>query len=41
MDEAKANLDEDQFAVYKNILAMKRKEIKQNIEKEMNLVPDE
>ena len=36
MEEARANLDEEQFALYKNVLAMKREEIKQHIEKELN-----
>ena len=37
MDEAKANLNNEQFDFYKKILTQKRKEIKEKIEKEMNL----
>merc|ERR1711953_404847 len=38
MDEAKANLNNEQLGFYKKILTQKRKEIKEKIEKEMNLV---
>jgi len=38
MDEAKANLNDEQLGFYKKILTQKRKEIKEKIEKEMNLV---
>ena len=37
MDEAKANLNNEQLDFYKKILTQKRKEIKEKIEKEMNL----